>query len=146
MTGKSESEAPVMGVSDYIEELKTTGETSVPDPHGMGHYLICLTAGSCYFAAKVIWVANDQKDPIIGRRAAPAHLRNKYGREILWYPKGLGVTYRSEGWDAYKSPDEYFLASAKMLLGFILAGRRLYMMACGQNINSLNTDDDLCHY
>lgn len=137
------SETPTKGVSDYLKQLKKHKYVIVPSPDGKGSYRIELRSGSVYFACKCIWIANDQKDKEIGRRVAPAYLRNTHGREILWYPRGLGVSYLRQGAEKYGGAEEYLLATAKMLLGFILSGRRPYKMNCGQNINSLNTDADL---
>lgn len=42
----------------------------------------------------------------------------------------------------FTNPDDFYLYTAKMVIGFIVSGRRLYRMTCGQNINSLNTDEN----
>lgn len=141
------TEAPERGLSvqEYMDILKKERIVYIPCPHGQGWYSVELRPGNVYWCARINWISREPDGPW-GHKAGPAYLRNRYGREILWYPKGLGALRASQVMEKFSSRDEFYLYTAKMLIGIILAGRRLYMMHCGQNINSLNSDENPYDY
>lgn len=126
-----------MTVRDYVEIFRKKGSVSIPSPDGKGVYTILMESGG-YYVPKLMWrsFVRDEYD-----RYAPGRLQTNRGREILWYPKGLGMNYGPQGRGMYSTPEAYFVAMAKMVIGFILAGRKLYTLKCGANINSLNDND-----
>ena len=143
MTTKIGTETPLTGVSvqEYVDILRRDKTVMIPCPWGMGEYFISVEdmAGVTGYGTPILIFASNSKNDSYGLKAAPAHLRSRMGRQILWYPRGLGYNLyqdvKNKGGDK-----EHMLRLAKMLVGLILSGRRLYMMRCGENINSLQDD------
>jgi len=138
-------------LQSYFEEIEKKDKVTIPCPHGMGTYVIRLEGAFWYGTPEITWINDDEKNPGWGRNYAAGMYKTNEGRVIPWYPRGLGYQSMSpyaydrdiHGEKKWASNRDHNLYMARMVIGFILAGRRLWRIQCGQNINSLNDDDHL---
>ena len=125
--------------SDYFQELELLGKTSVPCPHGHGTYTISTSGCHWYHTPEIIFKSSPTcPKPWNDQRWGGSSFSVHGGRIIAWYPSWAGRTYRPSIDGAAVNN----LRLAKMLVRIILSGRRLYLLKCGQNISSLDTDED----
>ena len=138
-TAQMETPTPGVSIAEYVAVLRRDGVVVVPCPHGSGEYIINVNDLVGYGTPSLVYAALDKKGEY-GLNAAPAYLRTNYGRHILWYPRGLGYRLLQDA-SGRAGDREHMIALAKMLIGMIVSGRKLYAMHCGQNINSWNTNE-----
>lgn len=131
-------EAPTeKSFAEYFKELETKGKTFVPCPYGYGVYQIRVSGSHWYATPEIIFASNERCPmPFRDQRFAGRAFSVNGGRVIPWYPKWRGSGYRN-GLATVGN-----VTLAQHVVRIILAGRKLYVIKCGQHISSLDNDDD----
>lgn len=131
--------------ASYVKELESKEKVTVRCPYGHGLYHIKLHGSKWYGTPEIVFEASPKCPPPYNnpRAMQAGRFRTNQGRCIPWYPTWQHrrfYSYSDYGGVDPKEKDELLKQMGRMIIGYILAGRRLYLLKCGQRISSLNDD------